>query len=391
MITIDKDSRWAGHLKLLCYLLDEPLSNDMGYKSSWTITLLKDNDILRFIHATPEGEHGKLKLEFELDADNAILILHSKDGKITVKNYPQVLVEEFPEFKNWILFHADKIQPKVVKGCNKINYVRLYYYMPAINLFSVLSNDEIKASVPEECNDPLEFLPAGEKCTSDGRRLEGGFISFSSRCDNPLMWSHYANSHRGVCLEFMFPIRGDIKPLKINEKHYSRYIEVALDEQYGKQSLCNPQPKASIPIIAEVAYLSERPEYSPMNWSIFGWDNHIEEIQLSKLYVTKSIDWQYEAEWRMLVNLSEALSYNPEIGFLIKGLTPYLSRIILGERCPLSVKITYAQVRQALRLNNLYMQCENSYVSKEDRLKYGPKILRARFDSHKYLMIPSAV
>ncbi len=33
---------------------------------------------------------------------------------------------------------------------------------------------------------------------------------FSTRHDDTLMWSHYADKHTGICLGFEFPIRGDI-------------------------------------------------------------------------------------------------------------------------------------------------------------------------------------
>lgn len=39
-------------------------------------------------------------------------------------------------------------------------FIRLYYFMPEKHLMNVLFNDEIKASIPAECNAPLEFLPA---------------------------------------------------------------------------------------------------------------------------------------------------------------------------------------------------------------------------------------
>ncbi len=35
-----------------------------------------------------------------------------------------------------------------------------------------------------------------------GARASIGVICFSSNYDNILMWSHYANNHKGICIEF---------------------------------------------------------------------------------------------------------------------------------------------------------------------------------------------
>ncbi|MGH7815031.1 MAG: DUF2971 domain-containing protein [Candidatus Binataceae bacterium] len=82
-----------------------------------------------------------------------------------------------------------------------------------------------------------------------------GILSFSTKPDNLLMWSHYANSHKGFCLEF--------------------------DTQY------EPFDKAW-----PVAYSLRRPKYELSTDSL---------KNAQHLVLTKSLDWAYEDEWRVVL------------------------------------------------------------------------------------------
>ena len=76
-----------------------------------------------------------------------------------------------------------------------------------------------------ETNDPFEFLAfngkAYEAWVRDDSHRKVGFVSFAKRRDHILMWSRYANHHRGVALGFrvlephFFEVSyvGDRKPL----------------------------------------------------------------------------------------------------------------------------------------------------------------------------------
>lgn len=99
-------------------------------------------------------------------------------------------------------------------------------------LFESLVNSEFYFAPPELLNDPFDCqvdiakaLDVAASRSEGGARahLEGlraharafrglqkelervGVCSFSSRPDNTLMWSHYADSHSGVCLKYVIP------------------------------------------------------------------------------------------------------------------------------------------------------------------------------------------
>lgn len=91
----------------------------------------------------------------------------------------------------------------------------------------------------------------------EGITSEIGVLSLSRIPDDILMWSHYANSHAGFCLQF-------------ND-----------DEQ--------------TPFLAELLEVSYRDEYPIMNPII---DNY--EVRYTKALLTKATHWEYEKEWRVI-------------------------------------------------------------------------------------------
>lgn len=95
-----------------------------------------------------------------------------------------------------------------------------------------------------------------------------GILSLSSKNDNILMWSHYSNDHKGICLEFdLLKGKEAFRPIK----------KMKYKDEYGVlRYLDNP-------------------------------NRVIEEIFLSK-----SIEWKYEDELRVISNKVGLKSYNKD-------------------------------------------------------------------------------
>jgi len=100
-----------------------------------------------------------------------------------------------------------------------------------------------------------------------------GILCLSKNPENILMWSHYANSHSGVLVEFDEE-NEFFNQLDINSDNKD------IDEFYGKAMPVN--------------YRRSRPTFEFFDKS---WPD---------MFLTKSIDWSYEEEHRMLMPLSEA-------------------------------------------------------------------------------------
>lgn len=125
-----------------------------------------------------------------------------------------------------------------------------------------------------------------------------GIICFSEKPDDILMWSHYANNHKGICLEFT--------------------------AEKGSE-LANPQ------LNQKVEYLDEYPKLK-----ITDFVNDDPTIASKKAMWSKAKIWEYEQEWRMI---------NQEGGRTF-GFPGRLSGIIFGLKCdPTHIRVVKAFAR----------------------------------------------
>lgn len=233
-------------------------------------------------------------------------------------------------------------------------YIRLYYFMPAQYFLDVLSKDRIKVSIPEECNDPLEFLPANSKIGDQGARCGSGFISFSRRYDSPLMWAHYADSHYGVCLEFLFPVSkwGYLEGQKDKpDSKRTHYVALDLEAECANQfDSIAPDGVKPEGFALEVAYCDQRPVHRPDIMGASYVAERLRSVGFSPEFYTKSTDWRYEQEWRMMICLAKAGECE-DGNFFVTGLTRYLKRVVLGVRYKRTEATTWAMICQALKCN----------------------------------------
>jgi hypothetical protein len=125
---------------------------------------------------------------------------------------------------------------------------------------------------------------------------------------NRLMWSHYADGHKGFCIEFDFsaPWDGDSKAL-----------------------------------LLPVVYSCERPKFP---WSVaLATDKNSDSVKadgaraMMRSLVTKDDAWQYEDEWR-IITLQSTGEANIEM--------PPISCIYIGALCPTEHKAKLIEIAQ---------------------------------------------
>ncbi|NNU45234.1 DUF2971 domain-containing protein [Ramlibacter montanisoli] len=117
------------------------------------------------------------------------------------------------------------------------------------NALKAIPFDELRSNVTQTVRKTLRE-------SVDKFSTTQGVTCFAERPNNLLMWSHYADHHRGFCLEF----RTDVP-------------------DFGK--------------LRQVTYSDQMPEIDPVRMLI---DDEYEEFL--SLFCTKAQDWQYEREWR---------------------------------------------------------------------------------------------
>lgn len=146
--------------------------------------------------------------------------------------------------------------------------------------------------------------------------------SYDGSEKNMLMWSHYASSHSGFCVEY------DISPLKKDMSYSIPYNERFLDvERFTNERLSSIIKAGLLP----VTYTNKRTliPKTIIEQSILNYKNNVpynnkfkEKILLS--FLSKSTVWNYEKEWRLIVDNKICEYYDNKIPF------PYIKAIYVG-------------------------------------------------------------
>ena len=180
------------------------------------------------------------------------------------------------------------------------NHIRAYHLMSPEHGISSISLRRIKFARISELNDPFELMALNSRSNESRRLVERfkrlqkdkkGLLCFSKNWTNPLLWSHYAANHEGICLGF------DLSP--------------------GED-------------VQDVSYSDKRPQIENSAASITDKDGEL-------LLRTKYKDWNYEDELRKFVDLSTA---KPEHGlfFVPFNAELELKEVILGQRNEFSIE-----------------------------------------------------
>jgi len=94
--------------------------------------------------------------------------------------------------------------------------MRLYKFLTAEFGMKTIREKRLKISTLDDLNDPFDLLPyemrklhirrAFKSLTADFTRILG-IICFSSNWKDPVIWAHYSDKHKGLCLGFEVPKR----------------------------------------------------------------------------------------------------------------------------------------------------------------------------------------
>lgn len=198
--------------------------------------------------------------------------------------------------------------------------MRVYHFCPRIYALQNLQKSRLKVATFDDLNDPFELLSARLRTPSHRQAFKSfkvdaresmGILCFGKSWDNPVMWSHYADRHRGICLGFDVP---DEYAIDVN------YVEGRPDIKYSDELL----------------------------------KQGVDEQFALNLMRTKYSGWGYEQEVRMFVGLDETVREESGLHFFSFGSNLELREVILGPSFRESthevtelVAATYARVRVA--------------------------------------------
>lgn len=170
--------------------------------------------------------------------------------------------------------------------------MRVYKFLNSTFALKSLSEKRLKISTLDDLNDPFELIPydlsnrthrIAVQMTRETMSRGHGMLCFSADWRDPVLWAHYADKHRGVCIGF--EIRDEVAK--------------------------------------KVAYVSERlpfPESPEMKDS-------------EAMLFTKYANWAYEEEIRVFAELNDQEN---RLYFREFDETFYPVCVIAGARCELA-------------------------------------------------------
>jgi hypothetical protein len=200
--------------------------------------------------------------------------------------------------------------------------MRVFHFMQKKYALENIQKSRLKIATLNDMNDPYEFhIPLEGGTQEDAEKFRNhydpivGFLCFSRCISNPVQWAHYAEKHRGICMEF--EIHNDFL-LKVN------YL------------------KSPSLISAKRA-----------NW----------QKELVGATFQKYIGWKYEQEYRMPIVLSDEAFRDNVSGLYFRNFSDDFSpsKIYTGIRCELSNEETEIINNKGLPIIKM-VQDLNSYL-----------------------------
>jgi hypothetical protein len=141
-----------------------------------------------------------------------------------------------------------------------------------------------------------------------------GVLSLSATWNSPLLWSHYADEHRGICIEY-----------KIDQPHHARLQKV----EYGA---------------TRSVRMSDLKK-----WKVDGLSD-AETVVWDAYFRAKSPQWSYEREWRDIADDQDWLSSRFDI-----------SSVLFGFRCEHAVVTSIVRLLANSKEIKLYRICPDQH------------------------------
>ena len=175
------------------------------------------------------------------------------------------------------------------KGPKTIDHIAR---LSRLRVDSLISEIAYNATNPEyEMDNPQSFLLANYLEEELLKRYEKGIVSLTEKIDCPLMWSHYGDQHRGICIGYSVPTT---RPLDLRKVKYGGSRLVAASDVL----------------------------------KMLDGDEHAQERVDNAVLFRKAAPWKYEIEWRLIG------ARGPQ-GSLLE-----LEEIVFGVRCDATVAYT---------------------------------------------------
>lgn len=215
--------------------------------------------------------------------------------------------------------------------------MRLFHFVSAKYGVTDIENRRLKIATFSNLNDPFELHGFAIPQKKDRLKYEGwvhhmsetyGLLCFSESWKNPVQWSHYADNHRGLCLEFEIPDRFPQKVSCVSER---RRLDLQKDYAAG----------------------------------LLNTDFIIEALS------SKYLHWQYEQEWRLFLGIQDRESIDG-LYFESFGTDMALKKVFIGAMSDLSsveIKAALGSLSKTVQIITTRLSFHNYEICIQKELK----------------------
>lgn len=190
----------------------------------------------------------------------------------------------------WTLFRFRAINQFLWQ---ELEFSELYFASPEqlndpfdcrVNWKSAIRN-ALQQNICPQRREDLELIL--KEFTHKDPHLEAGICCFTVNLDNPLMWSHYANSHSGVCLYYEIPSDFFVDQFPTGNDPY--FVGVS-PVSYGDRNFTDWLVSGDLgdPVAGEAV-----------------------ESAVARIFSTKSSHWAHEMEARLVMSRPGPIQIDP--------------------------------------------------------------------------------
>lgn len=178
-----------------------------------------------------------------------------------------------------------------------------------INKFEEIATRSFNDKVTEERGSVFQVLK--------NRLSQLGVLSLSKRADEPLMWSHYANGHKGITVGIRKEYFESMKDSVCRDLKIIGGFNVEYEESPNYLEIIDWYVKREIKTKKQIK------------------NEHLLVGLLIAVIITKSKSWLYESEFRVIRHSKGALTIPAE----------YISEVVVGNK---TTDVTFSEIERIL-------------------------------------------
>lgn len=255
-----------------------------------------------------------------------------------------------------------------IQNTNIKSSIKVYYFLPYKYFEDDIEKGWIKLVLPKITNDDKEHNSINKKEKGLTYFTEtDDYICFISFCTFPFikkMWEMYADENKGICLEF------DI-PLQKTEICYDSNTQKPITTHYQLSTIDNTNGTINLQLMNlsmyDIIYTDDSIE---AKIGIIANKTGQNELLTQKRLIAKEKKWKYEQEKR--INIYKIYAINRNNMFFVKTYNKYITKVILGIKCPIEEWRIQHMLKQYQKING-YEEI--------------PKVVRAQFSADDYKVV----